>query len=335
MILNKKRGRRSLMTIILIYMLSFVLTGCTSTAPETETIPTQTETDKGYQIESRAVNILSAEEDYEMTIHFIDVGQGLAILVQSDGKNLVYDGGDRNHSSFLVSYLKKQGVTDIEYLIASHYHEDHISGLVGCLSAFNVENVIGPDYEQDSKIYRSFIEGVSAEGAEVWHPKVGTEFRFGTGKFTILAPQTISSNHNDNSIVIKLVDGENSFLFMGDAEADSEEAMCRSGMDLDSDVLVLGHHGSATSTSYAFLQETVPEFAVISCGEDNTYGHPDKDVMDKLEVMEIPVYRTDKQGSIKAVSDGESIAWNMEPCNDYSPGNEDDLGTQVQSHSIR
>ena len=107
--------------------------------------------------------------------------------------------------------------------------------------------------------------------------------------------------------------------------------MCESGIDLSCDVLVPGHHGSATATSWNFLQATVPEYAVISCGKDNQYGHPDKDVMDKLESMDIHVYRTDKQGTIVAVSDGTTITWNQEPCNDYSPGDKEDKGTQAQT----
>lgn len=267
----------------------------------------------------------------DMTVHFLDVGQGLSILVQSNGENLVYDGGDRGVSSFVVSYLQQQGVTDIKYLISSHYDEDHVAGLVGCVNAFNIENVIGADYVQDTKIYQSFVDGVAAKGLEIQHPAVGTEYQFGTGKFTILSPASIGSNDNDNSVAIKLTNGENSFIFTGDAESSSEAAMCSSGIDLSCDVLVSGHHGSATATSNDFLMKTVPEFAVISCGTDNQYGHPDKDTMDKLQSMDIQVYRTDKQGTVIATSNGTEITWNQDPCNDYSPGDSNDAGTQPQA----
>lgn len=267
----------------------------------------------------------------DMTVHFLDVGQGLSILVQSNGENLVYDGGDRGESSFVVSYLQQQGVTDIKYLISSHYDEDHVAGLVGCVNTFNVENVIGADYVQDTKIYQSFIDGVSEKGLEIQHPAVGTEYQFGTGKFTILSPASIGSNDNDNSVAIKLTNGENSFIFTGDAESGSEAAMCSSGIDLSCDVLVPGHHGSATATSNDFLMKTVPEFAVISCGTDNQYGHPEKDTMDKLQSMDIQVYRTDKQGTVIATSNGTEITWNQDPCNDYSPGDSSDTGTQPQA----
>ena len=272
------------------------------------------------------------KEAGEMKVHFLDVGQGLSILVQSDGQTMIYDGGDKSTSSFVVSYLQKQNVTTIDYLISSHYDSDHMAGLIGCLNAFDVKNVISSDYEHDSKLYQSFIQTVADKGLPMQHPAVGTEFSFGSGSFQILAPATIDPNDsNKNSVAIKLTNGNNSFIFTGDAENTSEKAMCESGIDLSCDVLVPGHHGSATATSWDFLQATVPEYAVISCGKDNQYGHPDKDVMDKLESMDIQVYRTDKQGTIVAVSDGTTITWDQEPCNDYSPGDKEDKGTQAQT----
>lgn len=270
----------------------------------------------------------------DMAVHFLDVGQGLSIFVQSDGQNLIYDGGDRKTSSYVVSYLQKQGVETLDYVISSHYDSDHVYGLIGCINAFDVDTLICSDYDHDTDTYDSFVNAVDSKGLEMQHPAVGTEFDFGTGSFTILAPDEVSaSDSNDNSVAIKLTNGENSFIFTGDAEADSETDMCSSGIDLDCDVLVPSHHGSATGTSWDFLQQTVPEYAVISCGEGNQYGHPDKDTMDKLESMDIQVYRTDKQGTIIAVSDGETISWNQDPCNDYSPGDDGDEGTQPQSQS--
>lgn len=346
-----KRSRRLKCWLLMLSLtLVVILTGCgngsepvesESNTTKEDAIPdNQIETDqtgndqKETDIPSEQTEPDQSEEPQlagDMTVHFLDVGQGLSILVQSNGENLVYDGGDRGESSFVVSYLQQQGVTDIKYLISSHYDEDHVAGLVGCVNTFNVENVIGADYVQDTKIYQSFIDGVSEKGLEIQHPAVGTEYQFGTGKFTILSPASIGSNDNDNSVAIKLTNGENSFIFTGDAESGSEAAMCSSGIDLSCDVLVPGHHGSATATSNDFLMKTVPEFAVISCGTDNQYGHPDKDTMDKLQSMDIQVYRTDKQGTVIATSNGTEITWNQDPCNDYSPGDSSDTGTQPQA----
>lgn len=318
-LLGKKWVSRAI-SVVLFLLVMVTASGL----PQEETLNTQ---------ETLTASAAEAPE-YNMAVHFLDVGQGLSILVQSGDETLIYDGGDGEHSSFVVAYLKKQGVSTIDYLISSHYDSDHVSGLIGCLNAFEVKQIICSDYVHDSKTYTSFINAAREEGLALQHPQVGEEFAFGTGKFVILAPETIEENEsNDNSVAIKLINGDNSFIFTGDAESSSEAAMCASGIDLDCDVLVLGHHGSATATSWELLQASLPEFAVISCGADNSYGHPHKDTMDKLEAMEIPVYRTDIQGTIVAVSDGESIAWDMEPCNDYSPGDGGDGGTRAQGET--
>lgn len=270
----------------------------------------------------------------EMTVHFLDVGQGLSILAQSEGQTLLYDGGDRSSASYVVSYLKKHNVENIDYLISSHYDADHVSGLIGCLNAFSVSNVIGADYVHDSGLYRSFMEGVADQGLEVLHPEVGTTYSFGTGEFMVLSPaETDEGDSNANSVAIKLTNGSDSFLLMGDAEYKSEAQMINAGIDLSSDVLSVGHHGSASSTSWDFLKEAVPEYAVISCGTDNQYGHPDADTMEKLSSMEIEVFRNDKQGTIVGVSDGNGITWSEKPCNDYTPGDSSDMGTQPSGES--
>ena len=295
-------------------------------------VPTDTPTPETTPEETATPTLEPTKEAGEMKVHFLDVGQGLSILVQSDGQTMIYDGGDKSTSSFVVSYLQKQNVTTIDYLISSHYDSDHMAGLIGCLNAFDVKNVISSDYEHDSKLYQSFIQTVADKGLPMQHPAVGTEFSFGSGSFQILAPATIDPNDsNKNSVAIKLTNGDNSFIFTGDAERTSENAMCESGIDLSCDVLVPGHHGSATATTWDLLQQTVPEYAVISCGAGNSYGHPHKDTMDKLADMGIQVFRTDEQGTVIAVSDGSNIQWNQSPCNDYSAGDESDTGTQPSS----
>ena len=277
-------------------------------------------------VPSAAYTAEAASADTTMAVHFLDVGQGLSILVQSQGQNLLYDGGDRGHSSFVVSYLQKQNISIIDYMISSHYDEDHVAGLVGCLDSFSVKNVIGADYVQDTKIYQSFENSVASQGLTVQHPEPGTDFTFGGGKFTVLSPQSISSNDNDNSVAIRLENGNNHFLFTGDAESAGEEAICNLGLDLSCDVIVPGHHGSATATTWDLLQQTVPEYAVISCGAGNMYGHPHADTMEKLSDMGIQVYRSDEQGTIVASSDGSAITWSADPCNDYTSGDGETAG---------
>ena len=258
----------------------------------------------------------------DMAVHFIDVGQGLAILVQSAGENLLYDGGDRSHANEVVEYLKNQQVDTIDYMISSHYDEDHLGGLVKCLDNFEVEHILGSDYVYTSELFNTFMNTATANGLSVEYPSVGDTYEFGTGSFTVMAPSGISKNSNDNSVVIRLVNGNNGFLFMGDAEETSEQDMISTGKSLDCDVLCLGHHGSASSTSWDLLEASTPSWAVVSCGKGNSYGHPTAQTMEKLSDMNIPVFRTDNQGTVIAVSNGSTITWNQDPCNDYSAGSD-------------
>lgn len=271
-----------------------------------------------FTLAPQAALTVNAETNGEMAVHFLDVGQGNAILVQSGGQNLLYDGGDQNHADEVVSYLQQQNVQTIDYMISSHYDEDHLGGLIPCLNTFEVSNVLGPDYVHTSNLFNTFMNTATANAIIVQYPSVGDTFDFGTGSFTVLAPSGISQNSNDNSLVIKLENGSNSFIFTGDAEETSEQDMISTGMNLDCDVLSIGHHGSASSTTWDFLEATSPSYAVISCGVNNQYNHPSAETMGRLSDMEIPVFRTDKQGTIIAVSDGTTINWSQNPCNDYS-----------------
>lgn len=247
-----------------------------------------------------------------MQVHFLDVDQGLAILVKIGDDVLVYDGGERDTSSFVVAYLKEQGITEIDYLISSHYDSDHVSGLIGCLYAFDVKNVIGSNYVHDSNLYTSFMTAVEEEGLEVLYPAVGTQYEIGDAFFTILSPEEIVKDSNSNSVAIKLTYGESDFIFTGDADYKSERAMIASGIDLDCEVLSVGHHGSASATSEKFLEATTPEYAVISCGENNSYGHPHKEVLGFLQDYQVEILRNDESGTIVAETDGTELVWSME-----------------------
>ena len=256
----------------------------------------------------------------KMQVHFLDVGQGLSILVQLGDEVLIYDGGERHASSFVVSYLEDLGITEIDYMISSHYDSDHVSGLIGCLNTFDVKNVIGSNYVHSSSLYTSFMDAVKEEGLKMQYPKVGTKYAFGDAVITILAPKEIGKDSNANSVAIKLSYEESDFIFTGDADYGSERQMVASGINLDCEVLSLAHHGSSTGNSSLFLEKTVPEWAVISCSKDNDYGHPHVEVVELLEAMEIDVFRSGVQGTVIATTDGKTITWSEAPCNDYSDG---------------
>lgn len=248
----------------------------------------------------------------DFAVHYLDVGQGLSVLVKSGEHALLYDGGDRDTSSFVVAYLKQHGVAKLDYLIASHYDSDHLSGLIGVLRTTPVETVIGPDYVHDSQTYTSFQNAVSAVGKTILHPAVGSEYLLGDSYFTVLSPQKITEEPNNNSVAIRLVNGTNTFLLTGDAEDEAEKVMCASGLDLSCDVLCPGHHGSSTATGSYFLACTQPTWAVISVGSENPYGHPHEETLQRLADAGVHVLRTDQSGTIIAQSDGAEITWHTD-----------------------
>lgn len=265
-------------------------------------------------------------------VHILDVGQGLSILVESQGHAMLYDGGDRNKSSFVVSYLKEQDIKNLDYVIASHYDSDHLNGVVGALNVFSVKQVFAPDYTTDTRVFNSFHSIVKTRKIPKKQPSVGSKYQLGDATVQILSPSGSDySDVNDYSIAVRIVDGDTSFLITGDAGAQAEKEMCSSRLDLDSDVYVMGHHGSGSSTSWDLLQKVTPEYAVVSCGTGNSYGHPHAESMEKLQSMEIPLLRTDKQGTLVASTDGKTIKWNVEPCNDYIPGDSNDKASSAQT----
>lgn len=235
----------------------------------------------------------------ESNIRVFNVGQGLSILFQSDkNHNILYDGGGRNSSSYLVSRLKKLGIDRIDYIVASHYDEDHIAGLVGVIHTFEVENVICPDYETDTKIYQSFISEINSNSVNVIYPVLGEQYIDGSITMNILSADNKAVEDNDRSIAIQFVDNTFSMIVTGDCSAEKEKEIIDNFNDLDCDIYVAAHHGSKYSSSEAFLENIKPEYAIISCGKDNSYGHPHDEVLERLNLCGAKIYRTDQQGEI-------------------------------------
>ena len=258
-----------------------------------------------------------------LTVTFMDVGQGNAVLVENDGAYMLIDGGDRDYASYVVSYLKKQGVEELEYVISSHYDADHLNGVVGVLNAFPCEKLLAADYTTDTKVYESLLAVIDEKDINVEYPDMGEVYSFGEAEFTIVCPDAYDyDDANDNSIGILLVHGDNSFLICGDAGEKVENVMVHSGLKMDADVYLASHHGSAGSSSEEFLRAVAPEAVVISAGLGNSYGHPTKRVMESVEKIGADIYRTDLQGEIIVTSDGSQLSWNVEPSTDFRSGEE-------------
>lgn len=257
--------------------------------------------------EDAVPNTESVAEGLE--ILFIDVGQADSALVSSDGHHMLIDGGNREDSDKIYTVLKNRGVKHLDYVVCTHAHEDHVGGLPAALSNFSVGKVFCSADEYDSKIFGTFVEKTREKGLSVTIPELYDTYSLGEASFIFIGPVEMCDEVNNMSLVMKIYHGDNSFLFTGDAEYDSEKAMLENGTDLSCDVLKVGHHGSSTSTGYHFLYEANPKYAVISVGKDNSYGHPHDEVMSRLSDADVEVFRTDLCGDILVKSDGEELVF--------------------------
>lgn len=245
-----------------------------------------------------------------LAVHFIDVGQADASLVLCDGHSMLIDGGNAADSNLIAAYLKKQNISTLDYAICTHAHEDHVGGLSGALSVVSVNTVLAPKTEDDTRAYQNFKQKVLEQGLTIQHPSAGDGFTLGSSKVQIVGPVDENTDDlNNTSIVMKLAYGSTSFLFTGDAEKDEENDIIKAGYDLSADVIKVGHHGSNTSTGYVWLREIMPKYAVISVGKNNRYGHPNEKTLSRLSDADVKLYRTDLQGDIIAVSDGNNITF--------------------------
>ena len=253
---------------------------------------------------SAAAVVDTVEAPFEM--HFIDVGQALSVLVECDGQYMLYDGGNVDDGSLVVSYLQSQGVEQLEYVFCSHAHEDHMGGLAAALAYFPAYHVYSPVTEASTKCFKDFVKYTQQQGLQVEVPAVGTTWPLGGATVTMVGPVAQYSDTNDTSIVLRIEYGSTSFLLTGDMEKTAETDLVNSGVNLRADVLQVGHHGSSTSTGYLFLNSVLPEMAVISCGVNNKYGHPHEETLSILRDAGVDVYRTDLQGTITIGSDGQN-----------------------------
>ena len=254
-------------------------------------------------------------------MHVLDVGQGQGILIKADDSYMLVDGGGRNSSSFVVRYLKDLGIDTLACAAVSHYDEDHMSGVIGVLRAFKVESLLLPEGEGEGELFSSLARAAIASGCVVLHPSTGQSFTLGESVVEIVGPvRTDYPTDNDRSLSFRFGYGPFHFLICGDAETASETDMVQSGEDLSADVYVANHHGSDTSSSDLFLDAVSPAYAVISCGQDNTYGHPAAATMERLQNRNIAMFRTDKQGTIRFLCDGDTLWSDMDPCTDWSGG---------------
>ena len=248
--------------------------------------------------------------DGEVMFHVIDVGQGDAILITTSSGNMLVDTSESAAEEQLGEYLKAADVKTLKYLVLTHLDADHIGNATYVIENFKVDTVVlGLDCVATTKMAKELMETIDAKDISVMQVKMGDSFTLGSLQNTVIAPVEDYSDANENSIIIKATYGSTSVMLTGDAEKKSESDMLKkwSADALKSDILKVGHHGSDSSTTDAFLNAVSPEIAVISCGEDNKFDHPKPEILEKLENKGVVIYRTDIDGSIIFKSDGNQI----------------------------
>lgn len=295
---NKKQCSFVILFVIVLLAFGFPAVKIFARAPHNNVFR-KTKGIEGTASESESPSI-QEDADQQFAVYFIDVGQGDSALILCDGHVMLIDGGRSNQSDRLFTFLKDRGVTHLDYIVATHPDDDHIGGLAGALNYASADIALSPVVTHDSQAFQNFKKYLDKQGGKLLVPKAGEQYSLGSSVISVLGPLEIveSDSDNNNSLVLKIDHGNNSFLFTGDAENKEELDILHTSVNLKSTVLKVGHHGSASSTGEEFLAAVDPAVAVISCGEDNEYGHPTEEVLERLKSHEVQILRTDLQGDI-------------------------------------
>ena len=248
-------------------------------------------------------NQIDSNQDL-LEIYFFDVGEADSTYIHYLDYDILIDAGNTVDGKLLVSYIKNLGVTSFDSVFATHAHEDHMGGMHWFIYKFPIEHFYMPNHKASWKSYENLMNALEEENVVLEEPEIGQEFVFDDLILTVLSIGH-SEDYNENSIVLKATFKNTTYLFMGDAESDVEHKLL--DMDIKSNVLKVGHHGSKNATSANFLYTVDPDYAIISVGSGNEYGHPHQVILDKLDKMNCTVYRTDLNHTIHLISDGEAI----------------------------
>ena len=257
-------------------------------------------------------NIKTQNTANEVTVHFVDVGQGDCEIIQTQNCNVIIDAGENTAKDAVLSYVKKLGITKFDYVIATHPHSDHIGSLDDVIKNYDIGTIIMPQVKDDlvptTSAYKNLLNSISKKELKIHKAIPDETFDLDGATLTVLGPLSDYDDLNSYSVVCKLTYKNKSFLFSGDAQKDAELDIIEKYQDaLKADVYKVGHHGSKSSSCNEYLSKIKPEYAVISCGVGNDYGHPHKTLMDRLK--NINVLRTDEHGSIVFTTDGNELSY--------------------------
>ena len=296
---------KKIMGSLLAVVILVLLAACTEVSEKPKEERDNTEANQ--ESEHAKIEEPEAEEVVQdgLKVHYIDVGQGDSTLLEFDGFSMLIDAGNWN-STEAVDYLKQQGIKDIDIVIGTHPDADHIGQLAQVIGEFEVGEVWMSGNTSSSNTFLNILQAIEASGSDYVEPRSGDSFDVGSLQIDVLYPDEITGAANEESVSMKMTYGDVRFVFTGDAGVKQEQEMIDSGMDLDAEILHLGHHGSNTSTSPALLEAVTPEVAIYSAGADNSYGHPHAEVIAAAENAGAEVYGTDVNGTILVETDGKS-----------------------------
>ena len=262
--------------------------------------------------EEEAAEVNSGEE---LMVYFLDVGQADSILIRAGNNNMLIDAGNNEDGALIVSYLKELGVEQLDYVVGTHPHEDHIGGMDDIINNFDIETYMMPDVLSTTKTFEDVLTALSNNNLTYLVPKEGSSYDLGSADIKIIYVGEEGGDLNDASIVLKFTYGDNSFLFTGDATSNVEEELLESNANIKSDVLKVAHHGSDYSSTNEFIDAVNPEYAVISVGKNNSYNHPSLNTLEKFNKRGIKVYRTDEDNTIIFTSNGSDLTITTESTN--------------------
>ena len=244
-------------------------------------------------------------------VHFIDVGQGDCALIRTGTASILIDSGEYEQYSTVSRYLKRQGITSLDYIVVSHPHTDHMGCMYRIVDSFGARALIMPDVkelEPDIPLYRRLMDSVGRQGIPVMYAEAGTSLELGENcRLEILSPTAQYEDLNNMSVTVRFVYGNVRFLFTGDIERDAESDILESGQDISADVLKVPHHGSGTSSTKIFVQAVSPRYAVFSVGAANDYGHPHSNIVELYRKLGASILRTDMNGNIVFTTDGNAL----------------------------
>lgn len=249
---------------------------------------------------------IDAKVNENFSVSFIDVGQADSVLIRNGNYNMLIDAGNNEDGEKLVNYFKSLGIEEFTYVFATHPHEDHIGGMDDIINNFKIDNYYMSNKLSTTKTFMDVLDALDGRNLKYMVPNKGDTLKLGDANIKVIYPGDDKSNINDSSIVLKVTYGKNSFLLTGDATSNVERKIYNE--DIKSDVLKVAHHGSSYSSTDVFLDKVKPYYAVISVGKNNIYNHPSNKTLEKLNKRNIKVYKTDLDGTIVFISDGENLS---------------------------